>query len=336
MSSKRDVSIQLLRIVAMFMIVFDHLVYYFNFPYQRIILQITNSGLFIFLFISGYLFGQRKIDNWKEWFIKRIIRICIPVWIFVIIDLIIEQIIYHNFNIKYVFIYLLNIEGFIDGTQALNPLWFITLILICYLTTPILQMAKEKISKSILAIIAIIILVIQVLLAYVTNIGMVYGHKLSWCILALLVYCVGYYVGDSILKIKNVYFLIYTLLTVIVAFATIYANKIWDGKVIYNDVIVWYGIIVVDIWISIVAYKIGSLSWINNFSFIINYLDKISFEFYLVHYLIILIVTGPLINIITVKGYMLLTIILSIIAGTVLHYICNPVTKVLKQKFVKE
>lgn len=335
MSNKRDVSIQLLRIVAMFMIVFDHLVFYIGFPYKSIVVQITNSGVFIFLLISGYLYGQRKIENWKNWFINRIIKICIPVWIFVFVDLIIEQLIYHNFNIKNVFIYLFNVEGFINGTQTLIPLWFITLILICYLITPVLQKVREKSNKSTLAVITIIILVVQVLMAYVTNIGMVYGHKLSWCILALLMYGVGYYVGDGILNIKNFHFFIYTLATGIVVFLTIYANKILDGKIIYNDIVVWYGIIVVDLWISITVYKIGRLSWTRHFSVIINYLDKISFEFYLVHYLIILVATAQFINKITMKGYMLLTIALSILAGTVLHYISKPVTKVLKQKLIK-
>lgn len=337
--NNRNVSIQLVRIVAMLMIIIDHLLFFIDLPNKAIIIQISNSGVLIFLFISGLLFGQQEIDDWKNWFLKRLIRICIPVWAFVCVDLVVEQILYNRFSIKYIFIYLFNVEGFIAGTPGGIPLWFITLILICYLITPLLYKLKRmKISKTIIVLIVCAVLVIQIVLAYTTNIGMVYGHKLSWCVIALGIYALGYYVGDIIIKQSEsiIKLLLAMLIMILSSVAIIFLNKYIDNTVLYNDIIVWYGIAIVDLWIILFVYKIGSLEWAKHIRKVINYLDNISFEFYIVHYLIIMTITLPLGSKIGSFGYILLTIVLSLVGGTILHYICQPIIKVMKNRLVKE
>ena len=111
MVSKRNVSVQLIRMIAMFMIFTDHLLSAIEFPLKSIIIQVSNSGVFIFLLISGFLYGNKNIDNWKNWFINRILKICIPMWLFMVVDFIVEAILWNNFDIKYVFIYAFNLQG---------------------------------------------------------------------------------------------------------------------------------------------------------------------------------------------------------------------------------
>lgn len=337
--SKRNVSIQLIRIVAMFMIITDHLLCFVNFSGKSIIVQITNSGVLIFLFISGYLFGQKEILDWKNWFISRLLRVCIPVWIFVLIDLIVEQLLYNRFQIKYIFIYAFNVQGFVNGIQGGIPLWFITLILICYLITPLLSKLKGIIkSKAVIISIITLIVIIQIVLAYITDIGMVYGHKSSWCILALGTYALGYFAGTYIINdnqpIKKD--IIITLIMIASSFCVVMLNKRIDNTVFYNDIVMWYGIIIVDLWIITIVYRLGRLSWINGVSKVIDFFDKISFEFYLVHYLIIMTVTLPIATKIGLVKYIVLTVLLSIIGGTILYYICKPIIKYLKERMVKE
>lgn len=337
-NNQRDVSIQLIRIVAMFMIIVDHILNYTDFQYASVIVQITNSGVLIFLFISGYLFGQKDINNWKKWFLNRALRICIPVWIFTIIDVIVEQLVYHNFHIKYIFINLFSIQGFVEGTRGGNPLWFITLICICYLITPLLYKFKRiKINKYLVIFLILATIAIQVICAYFTNIGMLYNHKLSWCIIAIGVYAIGYFKGKSLIthSITTKMIISWTFITAISSIAIIILNKKIDNTVLYNDIVVWYGIVIVDFWIVIAIYKIGRLSWTEKCTRLINFFDRISYEFYIVHYLIILVVTVPLKSQIGDIWYIILTIVLSIVGGTVLHYISNPVIKFLKEKIVK-
>lgn len=75
--SNRIFSIQLIRVMAMLMIIFDHILC--ALPLQGLsgIIQVFNSGVFIFLFLSGILFGDKEVADWKKWFGKRFLRIFI-------------------------------------------------------------------------------------------------------------------------------------------------------------------------------------------------------------------------------------------------------------------
>ena len=61
MTRKRDISISLIRVAAMFMIISDHILCKLAFPMQSLVVQTANSGVFIFLFISGYLYGKKQM-----------------------------------------------------------------------------------------------------------------------------------------------------------------------------------------------------------------------------------------------------------------------------------
>ena len=333
-SNNRNVSIQLIRITAMLMIVMDHLFAHMVFPYKSVIVQITNSGVLIFLLISGYLFGQKEITNWKEWFINRLLKICIPIWVFMVIDLIVEQILFHNFSIKYVFIYLFNVQGFFEGTRGGTPLWFVSLIGICYLITPLLyKLKKINISKTIIACVTIAIVILQIVSAYTTDIGMVYGHSISWCILAIGIYAVGFYAGGKLFDARHraKKTIVLTVCMIAATLAIIILHKQIDNTVLYNEILLWYGIIIVDIWISLIIYQIGCLEWVNHCRGIINFIDGISYEFYIVHYLIMISITLPLGSKVGTFYYILITIILSTIGGAVLHYICKPIISSIKR-----
>ena len=108
---KRNISIQLIRVMAMTMILCDHILMHVSFSMKSIVIQITNSGVLIFLFISGYLYGNKHVNKWMEWFKNRVIRICIPMWIFMVIDFIVSAVVWNVFNLKNVFIYIFNLQG---------------------------------------------------------------------------------------------------------------------------------------------------------------------------------------------------------------------------------
>lgn len=82
---KRDVSIQLIRILSMFLIIIGcHLISEFGNDILKKAGQIFNVGVYIFLFISGYLYGDKIIKNKKKWYFKRLKRILIPMYIFMV------------------------------------------------------------------------------------------------------------------------------------------------------------------------------------------------------------------------------------------------------------
>lgn len=334
-SNKRNISVQLIRIVAMFMIILDHLLSLMNFPLKSIIVQVTNSGVLIFLFLSGYLFGKKKIDNLAKWYIRRIIRICIPMWIFMIVDFIIEYVMWGYFEVKNIFVYLFNLQGIFGGNIAGASLWFLTLIMLCYLLTPFLQWIKNNNpNKSVGILVLTLAVILQIILAYVTDLGMVGGHTLSWCVLAVGMYTAGYFIGDTILPdyIRWSRIGLMTVLMIVSSTIALIFNLKFDGQVIYDRIVIYYGMIVIDLWICTVLYKIGKsikVKWIIK---IIDFLDTISYEFYVVHGLIISAIALPVLMQYGVIVYIVGTVFFSLIAASLLHWVCNRVYEIKKLK----
>lgn len=324
MWDKKNFSIQLIRVVAMFMIIFDHILSKISFPMQAMVVQVANSGVFIFLLISGFLYGNKQIDNWKNWFKKRLFRICIPLWLFMVIDFIVEAILWNNFDIKYVFIYAFNLQGMLGVNVGGTNLWFLTLIMICYLITPLLQWIRQKaLGRNIGIMVLLAAIFAQVVLAYATDIGMVAGHTLSWCVIAIGMYVAGYFIGNKILSddMGMARLIIITILAVISSGIVLFFNRKFDGQIIYDRIVIYYGMVVIDLWISTVLYKLGHYVKDGVISKLINHLDAISYEFYIVHGLIIAALTVNILNEFDSVVYILTTLVLSWIVAVVFHWI---------------
>ena len=63
---KKDVSIQIIRICAMFSIILCHIVQEVNNNVIAQMGQFLNVGVYIFLFLSSYLYGKKKIESNKN------------------------------------------------------------------------------------------------------------------------------------------------------------------------------------------------------------------------------------------------------------------------------
>lgn len=59
----KNISIQYLRVISMFMIVLCHLVQESYNTYIQMTAQFLNVGIFIFFAISGFLYGCKVLDN---------------------------------------------------------------------------------------------------------------------------------------------------------------------------------------------------------------------------------------------------------------------------------
>ena len=80
---KQDNLIILLRVFAMILILVCHIVQEHSNEYIKMTAQFLNVGVSIFILISGYLYGTKKInENYVQWIIKRAKRILIPLYIF--------------------------------------------------------------------------------------------------------------------------------------------------------------------------------------------------------------------------------------------------------------
>ena len=99
----------------------------------------------IFLCISGYLYGQKNAGEIVAFYGKRFVKILVPYYIVFLIAGILEVIFFRNaFSISRF------VAGLVCRTRIAGGehLWFVPIILFCYVLTPILDAYRDKYAKS--------------------------------------------------------------------------------------------------------------------------------------------------------------------------------------------
>lgn len=155
----RRSDIVLARVLGMGMIVLCHTLGFYTFlPGSRYAEQFFNVGVEVFLTISGFLYGTKTIERFGQWFLKRAQRIVIPVAIVSAVDFLV---LYFVSGVRTspstVIAYLLNLQGllfvnwdlfgrFFSEAPNLGPLWFTTIIMICYLFVPLFQRFRNSVK----------------------------------------------------------------------------------------------------------------------------------------------------------------------------------------------
>jgi peptidoglycan/LPS O-acetylase OafA/YrhL len=153
---KVDWSISALRFLAMALIVATHLCQLYDLG----IAWWLNSAVQVFLFISGWLFGSRpNIDGARKWLGKRFLRICVPFWILGLFLLLADVLfVPEKLSVKNALLALFCLRsGYMpNGTH----LWYISVMLLCYLLTPVLSyMWKRWRLVSMVALAALLVFV---------------------------------------------------------------------------------------------------------------------------------------------------------------------------------
>ena len=140
----------------MLLIVLCHIIAYLTFiPGHTFLSQVFNVGVFSFLAISGFLYGGKTVTDWPGWFRKRCGTVLLPALCITVIVLGIGLCSGNHPDGFSTVIYLLNLQGlafvfpglyrWFCEVQVLGPLWFITVIILCYCMTPALQAFRNKI-----------------------------------------------------------------------------------------------------------------------------------------------------------------------------------------------
>ena len=323
-------SISIIRIISMIMIFLCHIVQEHSNSIIIQTAQIFNVGVFVFLFISGFLYGNRDTKNPIVWYKKRAIRILIPLYTFFlilfIIDIATDTL---TFNAKYIFIYLFNLQGLLGSIKGSAHLWFLTAIMFCYIITPILNKYKNKFtSKNSLLILIITLINIQIISTYFIN------GKLGLYLVYVYTYMLGYFISylwkRTITINQSIIFTIATFGALILRFAS---KFIFDGTILYDNVIVLYEQAIFGSWIFFIIYLLINLVHKNKDVLTIGklgkHLDNISFYFYITHYMFIV---GPISLITLTRSFILNSIIILLISyifAFLLMKLCNKVQSLL-------
>lgn len=138
----------------------------------------------IFLFISGYLYANKTITDVKNFYLKNFIKIFIPTLIylgFYVIMALIRWNVWTGNNFTAIYR---------DISFSLGHLWFVPIIMLCYLLLPVMQMAMTKGHKHQKLCIFMVILV-----------GV--GEIFNVCFLGLQVSFVPFFVGGILGKTRS-------------------------------------------------------------------------------------------------------------------------------------
>lgn len=279
----RDLSIQIIRIMAMLLIIICHFCDYSNNRYISSLGQFFNIGVFIFIFISGYLYGDKKICNYKKWLFSRVKKIMIPVYIFIVFLIFLNSALTETFQYKYLFIYLFNLQYFFNGITGGGHLWFISVILICYLLVPLLNKYKEKVLGY-FKYISIFLIILSILIGLVSKV---------WGLLGFYIYVfyLGYFIRNkNFVKIKYWKLIVFIILGLV---GRIIGKCLFDDTLFYETTITAITHTIITVSVFIFLYKILMRVRLKNNSIggrIISFFDDLSYYIFIVHYMFII---GP-------------------------------------------
>ncbi len=108
-SQKESIALSYLRIIATLLIVICHFLEAFDNRWA----YVCNIGVQIFLVMSGYLYGRKEITHWKDWFIKRIEKVYLPMFILITIVFILYFFLCRNeLSVLSCLMYYFDLQGF--------------------------------------------------------------------------------------------------------------------------------------------------------------------------------------------------------------------------------
>lgn len=321
-------SMTYLRVMATLFIICCHIVYIFDSKLIQLSAQLLNVGVYLFLIISGYLYGKKDITkngSYRQWIISRAKRILIPMYIFMIFLFFIYLILDKNIKALNWIIYVFNLQGLEMYVHGAEHLWYLTIAMICYFVTIILDKYKFKLTLKKLSIFFGVYILIQLIISYF--IYQQLGRYMILIGLYIVSYIIGYYWNSNTINNR---LLIYSAIGVFVSICIRIVGMLkLDGSTSYNVLIVGYTHSVLGLGIFFIGiYIVKLLNKDLEFKFV-SHIDSISYEIYLVHYMFI---GGP-ISLMTITNNKILNCIFVLIctylSALVLRSICNVLYKII-------
>lgn len=283
----KNYSISILRVVGMFSIVFCHFFSWLGFSFLS---QFLNFGVYLFLFISGFLYANKNIAEPRKWFLTRLKKILVPYYIFAI-PIALLHFLSTGFDLIKSIMYLFCLQGvnficpFIPFAEIgpLGNLWFITIILLCYLLTIILKNFEKKHNVSVVGATVVLLfiwLVPKILMCF----SLPYIDTQYF-----VAYFIGYYISKFNVKNNKWTFWLLGLFMFAVAIVIRLTAKMYLDGIYESEYLVFVSL--TQIAVAVSAYFICTYL-VNNFTIlesmakskIWSLFDVMSYPIYITHY----------------------------------------------------
>lgn len=239
MAEKRSSAIVCCRTASMLMIVLCHIIRYFVFiPGHNFLGNILDSGVFSFLAISGYLYGRKTVPSFAHWFRKRYLTVMLPATILILVVLAAGFCAGNNYSPFTILTYLLNLQGLgflypkyyqiSPDVSVLGPLWFVTVISLCYCLVPFLQKYRNRFLGWKYGFACILCAVLACYVLALTT-----GFNASY----FLTFAIGYYLSAKNLlhPIQLPRFALYSSIMLVMQIMRLVLMAICDGTDIYQN-----------------------------------------------------------------------------------------------------
>lgn len=306
-----------LRVFAMIAIVLCHLNAHSSFALIRVSSQFLNVGVQIFFFISGFLLGrQHSSESIWAWYLKRIKKIVVPYYLLLIVLCAVHFVQGNYISIKTWIIQILFLQASQKYVVGAEHLWFLSVLVFCYIVTPFAKKLFLRCSNLQAAILLCVSTVLQVFTAYYisSQIGIYWGD--------VNLYFVACYYGmreQTIGVNPSKLVCLCALLTSVIV--RLIGRTFFDETILYN-------VFIVGVTQSVIAVAVFWL--FKKFDYIgtnayIRKLDNISYEIYLVHYMFIV---GPVSLMAITRIWVvnsILIIIVSVVSAVALNWISRQV-----------
>ena len=309
--NKKDVSLQMIRILSMLSIVLCHLVQEVNDATIAKMGQFLNVGVYVFLFLSGWLYGNKRIGDFGNWLLARVTRVLVPMWLF-LVPLFCIHFYRGTMDWLKVPVYLTNTQYWFGGIGGGQHLWFVSVIFLCYCITPFLGNKCCKLKYLIPAIV-----ICGYFLCYL-------NHVLGMTFLYANVYIIGF-----ACKNKNITFSRrHAILSIPFAlFIRIIGILFMDGTVFYDCLLVY----VTHTMLTLSIFTLGK-SYLNlKSNRIIDWLDDISYFVYIVHYMFMV---GPA-RTMGITNYLAINILVTLVLSLVFAMILQLIYRLSVREFIR-
>lgn len=125
--NNRNYTIDLIRIIACWLIVWNHLTGgLLDGAYNKWLW--ANIGVQIFFFMSGYLYGDRCVQDKKEWLKKQLRKIYTPYWIYITLFIPVVYYLSTSFiTVTNCIVAYIGLQGLVPGEQieGFGQHWFV-------------------------------------------------------------------------------------------------------------------------------------------------------------------------------------------------------------------
>lgn len=327
-------AISMIRVISIIFIVSCHILQGIN----NVFAWWLNVGVQIFLFMSGFLMANSKIESTGKFLSKKLKRILVPYYIFLIVMIFIYNLNGIITTKKSILVYFLGLQGFKYKYQFILPgiehLWFISIILVCYLISLVLDKFRLDIDKyteyKFYNNMILIFIFIQIFILFSMDYEVSFG---AWICVFILGYLISYRYKFNI-PIKFVISIgIISAITIPIRIFYQYINPIENEALswIFNQLYIpWTHMILGTLIFSILYIIFMKIYENRNINKYIKLVDNYSYEIYITHQIFIL---GPF-SLLYLTDKMIinipLIIILILLSSLILNKVSNIVYKYLK------